>query len=168
MEEGSGRLEWVQHEHAGAHGQRRCPVCGTGVFTDVVYEDPKLGGPELRQAGDSYEVLLFSCGHEVKGAPLAAAKVDRMTVERRESEATTEPVEREPSRPWTRWERRNDKPSETPNPDPGPSPRPLPDPHSPKPGPVPQPEPPTPRAVAATGTTSELGAADPSRARSVE
>ena len=79
--------------------QQRCPVCGTGVFTDVVYEDPKPGGPELRQAGDSYEVLLFSCGHEVKGGPLAAAEPDRMTVERRESEETTEPVEPEPSRP---------------------------------------------------------------------
>jgi hypothetical protein len=41
---------------------QRCLVCGKGVFTDVAYEDPKLGGPELRQAGDSYEVLLFSCG----------------------------------------------------------------------------------------------------------
>ena len=50
--------------------QQRCPVCGTGVFTDVVYEDPEPGGPELRQAGDSYEVLLFSCGHECKGARL--------------------------------------------------------------------------------------------------
>jgi hypothetical protein len=79
--------------------QQRCPVCGTGVFTDVMYEDPKPGGPELRQAGDSYEVLLFSCGHEVKGGPLAAAEPDRMTVERRESEETTEPVEPEPGRP---------------------------------------------------------------------
>jgi hypothetical protein len=77
--------------------QQRCPVCGTGVFTYVVYEDP--GGPELRQAGDSYEVLLFSCGHEVKGGPLAAAEPDRMTVERRESQETTEPLEPEPSRP---------------------------------------------------------------------
>jgi hypothetical protein len=78
--------------------QQRCPVCGMGVFTDVVYEDPKPG-PELRQAGDSYEVLLFSCGHQVKGDPLAAADPDKMTVERRESEETTEPVESEPSRP---------------------------------------------------------------------
>jgi hypothetical protein len=51
--------------------QQRCPVCGTGVFTDVVYEDPKP----------------------------AAADPDRMTVERRESEETTEPVEPEPSQP---------------------------------------------------------------------
>ena len=78
--------------------EQRCRVCGIGVFTDVVYEDPKPGGPELRQAGDSHEVLLFSCGHEVKGAPLAAAEADRMTVERRESEETAEPVEPESSR----------------------------------------------------------------------
>jgi hypothetical protein len=79
--------------------QQRCPICGTGVFTDVVYEDPKPGGAELRQAGDSYEVLLFSCGHEVRGGSLAAAEPDRMTVERRESDETTEPVEPEPTRP---------------------------------------------------------------------
>jgi hypothetical protein len=83
-------------EHTGV---QRCPVCGKGVFTDVVYEDPKPGGSELQQTGDSYEVLLFSCGHEVKGATLAAAEADRMTVERRESEETAEPVEPEPSRP---------------------------------------------------------------------
>jgi hypothetical protein len=43
--------------------------------------------------------VLFSCGHEVKGAPLAAAEPERMTVERRESEETAEPVDPDPSRP---------------------------------------------------------------------
>jgi hypothetical protein len=43
--------------------------------------------------------VLFSCGHEVKGAPLAAVEPDRMTVERRESEETAEPVDPDPSRP---------------------------------------------------------------------
>jgi hypothetical protein len=75
--------------------EQHCPVCGKGVFTQVMHEEPKPGGPELRQAGDSYEVLLFSCGHEVRGAPLAAAEPDRMTVERRESEETAEPIEPE-------------------------------------------------------------------------
>ena len=79
--------------------QQRCPVCGEGVFTEVVYEDREPDGIKLRQAGDSYEVLLFSCGHEVKGAALAAAEPDRMTVERRESEETAEPVDPDPSRP---------------------------------------------------------------------
>ena len=76
--------------------QQRCPVCGEGVFTEVVYEDREPEGTELRLAGDSYEVLLFSCGHEVRGAPLATADADRLTVETRHSEEATDPVE-EPS-----------------------------------------------------------------------
>jgi hypothetical protein len=78
----------------GRRDEQRCPVCGTGVFTDVVYEDPGPGS-EPRQAGDSVEVLLYSCGHEVRGAPLAAADAERMTVEERASEDTIEPVEEE-------------------------------------------------------------------------
>ena len=79
----------------------RCPVCGTGVFTEVVYEDPQPDGPEPRLAGDSYEVLLFSCGHEVRGAPLAEADPDRMTVEQRESRDTADTVEPEEFEPTT-------------------------------------------------------------------
>jgi hypothetical protein len=78
--------------------EQRCPVCGGGVFTDVVYEDPGPGGPRPRLAGDSYEVLLFSCGHKARGAPLELAEPDRMTVERRESQETAGPVELEPER----------------------------------------------------------------------
>ena len=33
---------------------------------DVVYEDREPDGTKLRLTGDSYEVLLFSCGHEVR------------------------------------------------------------------------------------------------------
>jgi hypothetical protein len=73
--------------------QQRCPVCGEGVFTGVVYEEPEPGGPEPRQSAESYEVLLFSCGHRVKGARLAEAESDEMTVEQRESDETTDRVE---------------------------------------------------------------------------
>jgi hypothetical protein len=76
--------------------EQRCPVCSKGVFTDVLYEDREPDGTKLRQAGDSYEVLLFSCGHEVRGTPLATADAGRLTVETRDSEEATEPVE-EPS-----------------------------------------------------------------------
>jgi len=125
--------------------QQRCPVCGKGVFTDVVYEDREPDGTKLRQAGDSYEVLLFSCGHEVRGTRLATADADRLTVETRDSEEATDPVE-EPSDA-----ERGAKGagamirSETPDPDPQPtpSPEPLPTP-DPLPGPIPPPEPPTP------------------------
>ena len=73
--------------------QQRCPVCGRGVFTDVVYEDREPDGTKLRLTGDSYEVLLFSCGHEVRGTGLATADADRLTVEARNSEEATDPVD---------------------------------------------------------------------------
>ena len=73
--------------------QKRCPVCGRGVFTDVVYEDREPAGTKLRLTGDSYEVLMFSCGHEVRGTPLATADADRLTVEARDSEEATYPVD---------------------------------------------------------------------------
>ena len=76
--------------------RQRCPVCGEGVFTDVVHEEREPGGTKPRLTGDSYEVLLFSCGHEVRGTPLATADADRLTVEARGSEDATDPVE-EPS-----------------------------------------------------------------------
>jgi len=79
--------------------RQRCPVCGKGVFTDVVYEDREPDGTKLRLTGDSYEVLLFSCGHEVRGTGLATADADRLTVEARDSEEATDPVvepEKEP------------------------------------------------------------------------
>ena len=73
--------------------RQRCPVCGEGVFTDVVYEDREPDGTKLQQAGDSYEVLLFSCGHEVRGTRLATADADRLTDEARDSEEATDPVD---------------------------------------------------------------------------
>ena len=72
--------------------RQRCPVCGKGVFTDVVYEDREPDGTKLRLTGDSYEVLLFSCGHDVRGTGLATADADRLTVEARDSEEATDPV----------------------------------------------------------------------------
>ena len=72
--------------------QQRCPVCGKGVFVDVVYEDPEPDETKPKLTGDSYEVLLFSCGHEVRGTGLATADADRLTVEARDSEEATDPV----------------------------------------------------------------------------
>ena len=78
--------------------QQRCPMCGKGVFTDVVYEDREPDGTKLRLTGDSNEVLLFSCGHEVRGTTLATADAGRLTVEARDSEEATDPVD-EPDEP---------------------------------------------------------------------
>ena len=72
--------------------RQRCPVCGKGVFMDVVYEDREPDGTKLRLTGDSYEVLLFSCGHEVRGTGLATADADLLTVEARDSEEATDPI----------------------------------------------------------------------------
>jgi hypothetical protein len=76
--------------------QQRCPVCGKGVFVDVVYEDPEPDETKPKLTGDSYEVLLFSCGHEVRGTSLATADAERLTVEARDSEGATDPID-EPS-----------------------------------------------------------------------
>jgi hypothetical protein len=103
------------HERA---DERRFPVCGTGVFTDVVYEDPKPSGPELRQAGDSYEVLLFSCG------PAGRQGGRGGTMNRSE---TPDP---------------DPGPSPGPLPTPQPEPGPVPQPEPPTPEPSPRPEPP--------------------------
>jgi hypothetical protein len=73
--------------------QQRCPLCGKGVFIEVVYEDREPDGTKPKLTGDSHEVLLFSCGHEVRGAPLATADADRLTVEARDSEEATDPVD---------------------------------------------------------------------------
>ena len=75
--------------------QQRCPRCGKGVFVDVVYEDPEPDETKPKLTGDSYEVLLFSCGHEVRGTGLATADADRLTVEARDSEKADPVVEPE-------------------------------------------------------------------------
>ena len=73
--------------------QQRCPLCGKGVFVDVVYEDPEPDETKPKLTGDSYEVLLFSCGHEVRGTSLATADAERLTVEARDSEGATDPID---------------------------------------------------------------------------
>lgn len=73
--------------------QQRCPRCGEGVFVDVVYEDPEPDETKPKLTGDSYELLLFSCGHEVRGSSLATADAERLTVEARDSEGATDPID---------------------------------------------------------------------------
>jgi hypothetical protein len=73
--------------------QQRCPLCAKGVFVDVVYEDPEPDETKPKLTGDSYEVLLFSCGHEVRGTSLATADAERLTVEARDSEGATDPID---------------------------------------------------------------------------
>jgi hypothetical protein len=79
--------------------QQRCPRCGQGVFVDVVYEDPEPDETKPKLTGDSYEVLLFSCGHQVRGTSLATADAERLTVEARQSEEATDPIDEPKDQP---------------------------------------------------------------------
>lgn len=67
--------------------QRRCPVCGKGVLADIDF-----GGSDLFQDAKSRQVDVYSCGHEVDRASLETADTDRLDVERRTSEETTDPT----------------------------------------------------------------------------
>jgi hypothetical protein len=72
------------------HENLRCPTCGAGVFVSVAYHDPDPKGDRGDQTGDSFEILTFSCGHEVRGPKLAVADPDRLTVEERTAEETVD------------------------------------------------------------------------------
>lgn len=73
----------------------RCPICGVGELVDVAYD----AAQDLQQRGDSREVDVYRCGHEVVRAPLSQAD-DSLDVERRTSAETAgpppEPTETDP------------------------------------------------------------------------
>jgi len=76
-------------------GDRRCPICGEGVLSDLMFD--AAGDEELRQMSDSHELTVFSCGHEVLGPPLDGADQRALDVERRSSDESAAPVhERKP------------------------------------------------------------------------
>jgi hypothetical protein len=70
----------------------RCPVCGDGVLGDIVYDEhdeerlPK-------QAPESRELLIYSCGHEVEARRLGEAARDDANVERRNAQEAAGPIE---------------------------------------------------------------------------
>lgn len=77
--------------------EKRCPVCGRGELVDILYTE---GSPreEPRQASDTRQVEVYSCGHERIGAPLdeSASPDSDLDVERRTAEETVDPSESEP------------------------------------------------------------------------
>ena len=75
--------------------ETRCPICGRGRLLDVGF-DGGTRDPIHRpaQRADSRQVDTYSCGHEVAGERLASAD-DRLDVERRQSDETVIPPERE-------------------------------------------------------------------------
>jgi hypothetical protein len=68
----------------------RCPVCSRGTVADIVY-DVAPGTREPVQQADSRELVIYSCGHRVRGPSLETADEDRLDVERRGSEETVDP-----------------------------------------------------------------------------
>ena len=64
----------------------KCPICGKGTLLTTEFGT---------QQPESREVRTFTCGHEVEGAKLETADADLLDVERRTSEETVTPVERD-------------------------------------------------------------------------
>ena len=70
--------------------ETRCPVCGVGTLADIAYDAGERVGPDPEQQPESRQIDTYTCGHQVRGAPLDAAD-DRLDVERRRSEETAPP-----------------------------------------------------------------------------
>jgi hypothetical protein len=68
----------------------RCPVCGVGTLADIAYDAGEDVGLDPEQQPESRQLDTYTCGHQVRGAPLEAAD-DRLDVERRRSEETAAP-----------------------------------------------------------------------------
>jgi hypothetical protein len=69
----------------------QCPVCGQGTLADIAYDALPSTGREPEQQPESRQVDVYTCGHKVVGAALAAAD-EQLDVERRASEETAEPL----------------------------------------------------------------------------
>jgi hypothetical protein len=73
----------------------RCPICGRGVVRDIAY-DAEAEAADGRPFQDplAREITEYTCGHRVEGPRLATADQERLDVERRSSEETTDTPER--------------------------------------------------------------------------
>jgi hypothetical protein len=69
----------------------RCPVCGQGTLADIAFDEQPATADGPEQQPEARQVDVYTCGHKVVGAPLAAAD-DRLDVERRGSDETAEPL----------------------------------------------------------------------------
>jgi hypothetical protein len=75
----------------GAARPARCPVCGEGTLADIAFDALSPTEREHEQQPESRQVDVYTCGHKVVGAPLAAAD-EQLDVERRSSDETAEPL----------------------------------------------------------------------------
>jgi hypothetical protein len=72
----------------------RCPVCGVGVVQDLGFDaDARADDGRPVQQPEAREWIRYSCGHQVQGSRLETADQERLDVERRSSEDTTETPE---------------------------------------------------------------------------
>lgn len=69
----------------------RCPVCGRGTLANIAFDAQPASDAEPEQQPESRQLDVYTCGHRVLGAPLAAAD-EQLDVERRGSEETAEPL----------------------------------------------------------------------------
>jgi hypothetical protein len=69
----------------------RCPECGKGTLADIAFDAQPPGEDMPEQQPEARQVDVYTCGHKVLGAPLAAAD-DQLDVERRGSDETAEPL----------------------------------------------------------------------------
>jgi len=80
-----------------ATDELRCPVCGKGVVQDLGFDAAATtddGRPV--QDPEAREWVRFTCGHQAEGSKLETADQERLDVERRSSEDTTDPSSGEP------------------------------------------------------------------------
>jgi hypothetical protein len=70
----------------------RCPLCGRGVVRDIAY-DAEAESDDGRPFQDptARQITEYTCGHRVEGPRLATADQERLDVERRTSDETTDP-----------------------------------------------------------------------------
>jgi hypothetical protein len=69
----------------------RCPICGEGELADIEYDAGQTRDEDLQQQPASRQLDVYTCGHQVRGAPLEAAD-ERLDVERRTSDEAAQPV----------------------------------------------------------------------------
>lgn len=73
----------------------RCPTCGEGTLVDVSFDLDANADADGSQDADSRQIETYSCGHTVVGPRLSSADQETLTVERRTSDETITPIERD-------------------------------------------------------------------------
>jgi hypothetical protein len=76
-----------------------CPVCGRGRLVDVAFDagtGDRGPGEEPKQLADSSEIVVYDCGHEVRGASVDRADRTLGVETRTSDEPVGDPAVEEP------------------------------------------------------------------------